>query len=65
MNNWEVVIEFNIHNTHSPGADGMAFWYAKEPRKVGSLFGYAEDFDGLGIVFDTYDNNANVRHKKL
>jgi hypothetical protein len=56
-------MEFNIHNTYSPGADGMAFWYAKEPSRTGSLFGYMEEFDGLGIIFDTYDNNANVRSR--
>ncbi|KAL0479169.1 hypothetical protein AKO1_007992, partial [Acrasis kona] len=57
--NWEVEMEFNIHNTYSPGADGMAFWYAKETQKTGGLFGNIDEFDGLGVVFDTYDNNAN------
>jgi hypothetical protein len=32
----------------------------KTPKKIGSLFGNEETFDGYGIVFDTYDNNADV-----
>lgn len=58
--NWQVDIKFQVHNTHSPGADGMAFWYVKKPERTsGPLFGQKEYFDGLGIVFDSYDNNAN------
>nr|CAG4712260.1 unnamed protein product [Naegleria fowleri] len=59
MKSWQVEIDFLIHNTHSPGADGLAFWYAREPMKTGTLMGYTESFDGLGILFDTYDNNMD------
>lgn len=59
LEDFEVVFEFNIHNTISPGADGLGFWYVKEIEKVGSLYGQAEDFEGFGLIFDTYDNNGN------
>ncbi|KAL9644953.1 hypothetical protein ABK040_004446 [Willaertia magna] len=56
---WEVEFDFHIHHTHSPGADGMAFFYAREPMKTGSLLGYSDQLDGLGILLDTYDNNLD------
>eukprot|EP01027_Heterolobosea_sp_BB2_P017124 GEZU01024293.1.p1 GENE.GEZU01024293.1~~GEZU01024293.1.p1 ORF type:complete len:528 (+),score=140.71 GEZU01024293.1:92-1675(+) len=59
FDNWEVELEFRIHNTRSPGADGMAFWLVKDRSNVeGSLYGMVPDFDGIGVVFDTYDNDA-------
>eukprot|EP00818_Percolomonas_sp_WS_P001147 CAMPEP_0117451556 /NCGR_PEP_ID=MMETSP0759-20121206/9074_1 /TAXON_ID=63605 /ORGANISM="Percolomonas cosmopolitus, Strain WS" /LENGTH=526 /DNA_ID=CAMNT_0005244171 /DNA_START=40 /DNA_END=1617 /DNA_ORIENTATION=+ len=58
-NNWQVILEFHIHNSHSPGADGLAFWYTKNPKIIGPLYGYIENFNGLGIIFDTYDNNGD------
>lgn len=38
MKSWQVEFDIHIHNTHNPGADGMAFWYAKEPFKTGVLW---------------------------
>lgn len=59
MKDWEVILEFDIHNTVSPGADGIAFWYSQRSKKTGVLVGQEEGFEGIGIIFDTYDNNAN------
>jgi hypothetical protein len=60
VRNWRVDLRFEIHNTHALGADGLAFWYVKQPEKTsGPLFGQKEYFKGLGIIFDTYDNNGN------
>ncbi|EFC41479.1 lectin [Naegleria gruberi] len=59
MKSWQVEFDIHIHNNHNPGADGMAFWYAKEPFKTGTLMGYTDSFEGLGILFDTYDNNMD------
>jgi hypothetical protein len=57
---FEVEISLKIHNTHSVGADGLGFWYSKEIKKEGSLFGQDENFEGFGIVFDSYDNNGKI-----
>jgi len=59
MKKWQVDFDIHIHNTHNPGADGMAFWYAREPMKTGTIMGYTDRFDGLGVLFDTYDNNMD------
>jgi len=57
--NFEIEFTFHVHNTESLGADGFALWLVKTPKKIGSLFGNEETFDGYGIIFDSYDNNAD------
>jgi len=59
MSSWEVIIKLNVHNAEGVGADGIGFWYSKEIKKDGSLFGQDENFEGIGIIFDSYDNNAD------
>ena len=39
----------------------MAFWYTKETSRLdGGFFGFTDQFTGLGIVIDTYDNDNTV-----
>eukprot|EP01126_Amoeba_proteus_P025686 TRINITY_DN2554_c0_g2_i2.p1 TRINITY_DN2554_c0_g2~~TRINITY_DN2554_c0_g2_i2.p1 ORF type:complete len:368 (-),score=57.74 TRINITY_DN2554_c0_g2_i2:175-1278(-) len=40
------------------GADGLAFWYVMQPLREGTVFGNAEDWKGVGIFFDTFDNDG-------
>eukprot|EP01013_Petalomonas_cantuscygni_P030373 TRINITY_DN56340_c0_g1_i1.p1 TRINITY_DN56340_c0_g1~~TRINITY_DN56340_c0_g1_i1.p1 ORF type:complete len:314 (-),score=66.46 TRINITY_DN56340_c0_g1_i1:656-1597(-) len=65
---WEADIGFRIHYPSTPGADGFALWYVQEPflpvkhpgrDGVDHLFGLPTSFNGFGIIFDTYDNDAN------
>lgn len=58
---WEVTFGMHIHGSSAIGADGLAFWYAKEPS-IGSLFGNDEMFTGIGVVVDTYDNENSGIH---
>jgi mannose-binding lectin 2 len=55
--NWEVEVEFKIHGKNQLYGDGFAMWLTKERAKVGPVFGSADNFEGLGIFFDTYKNN--------
>jgi len=57
--NWEVVFQVNIHNSEAVGADGVGFWYSKEIKKEGTLLGQAADFEGFGVLLDSYDNNLD------
>eukprot|EP01105_Mastigella_eilhardi_P006735 TRINITY_DN18298_c0_g1_i1.p1 TRINITY_DN18298_c0_g1~~TRINITY_DN18298_c0_g1_i1.p1 ORF type:complete len:420 (+),score=144.79 TRINITY_DN18298_c0_g1_i1:63-1262(+) len=59
---WEVEFDFRIFGVSPTGADGIAFWYAKEPAILGSLFGNKELFSGLGVIVDTYDNDKMGTH---
>jgi len=57
---WEVRMQFHVRSKRNPGADGLAFWYASEPyvgSTPGPLFGMPADFKGIGVIFDSYDND--------
>lgn len=37
--------------------DGMAMWITRQRGQMGTVFGHADKFEGLGIFIDTYKNN--------
>ncbi|KAK0711127.1 concanavalin A-like lectin/glucanase domain-containing protein [Lasiosphaeris hirsuta] len=55
--NWEIEVEFKIHGKNQLYGDGFAMWLTKERGKQGPVFGSADNYEGLGIFFDTYKNN--------
>ena len=57
QDNWEVEFDFRVrgHGSEFFG-DGFAFWFAKEPKLEGSVFGSSDMFHGIGVFFDTFDN---------
>ncbi|PLB39518.1 legume-like lectin family protein [Aspergillus candidus] len=55
--NWEIEVEFNIHGEGNLHGDGFAMWLTKQRATQGPVFGSADNFEGLGIFFDTYKNN--------
>ena len=50
-------------NSGRVGGDGFAIWLVKEQAQLGPVFGSQPVWDGLGIIFDTYDNDGRVRSK--
>eukprot|EP00002_Diphylleia_rotans_P026768 TRINITY_DN5354_c0_g1_i13.p1 TRINITY_DN5354_c0_g1~~TRINITY_DN5354_c0_g1_i13.p1 ORF type:complete len:517 (+),score=100.00 TRINITY_DN5354_c0_g1_i13:51-1601(+) len=65
MDEWETILRFHIHGNVRVGADGIAFWYTKEARKFGNTFGNEDNFVGLGLFFDTYDNDGRGDHPAI
>lgn len=55
--NWEVEVEFSIHGSGNLHGDGFAMWITKDRAVPGPVFGHKDEFEGLGIFFDTYKNN--------
>lgn len=55
--NWEIEVEFKIHGKNSLFGDGFAMWVTKSRAQEGPVFGSIDNFEGLGIFFDTYKNN--------
>ena len=55
--NWEIEVEYKIHGKNQLYGDGFAFWLTKQRGLQGPVFGSADNFEGLGIFFDTYKNN--------
>lgn len=59
LTSWTAHIGFRIHSKASLGGDGFAFWYAEsQATQGGPLFGGPSKFRGLGVIFDTFDNNG-------
>ncbi|WEW57090.1 hypothetical protein PRK78_002550 [Emydomyces testavorans] len=54
--NWQVEFEFKIHGEGSLHGDGFALWLTKQRAVSGPVFGSTDNFEGLGIFFDTYKN---------
>uniref|UniRef100_A0A7S4PI86 L-type lectin-like domain-containing protein n=1 Tax=Paramoeba aestuarina TaxID=180227 RepID=A0A7S4PI86_9EUKA len=59
---WEIMIKLNVNGVSQVGADGLAFWLAKEVNVLGGFFGFIEKFSGIGVVIDTYDNDGSGQH---
>ncbi|XP_067871245.1 protein ERGIC-53-like [Heterodontus francisci] len=56
--NWEVEVAFRISGRNRIGADGLAIWYTRERGPTGPVFGAVDHWDGVGIIFDTFDNDG-------
>ncbi|KAJ6633148.1 Protein ERGIC-53 [Pseudolycoriella hygida] len=55
---WEVEIVFRVSGRGRIGADGLALWYtAKKGEYTGDVFGSSDSWNGLGIFFDSFDND--------
>ncbi|KAI8827410.1 legume-like lectin family-domain-containing protein [Chytriomyces cf. hyalinus JEL632] len=56
---WVVEFEFKVSGGDRLFGDGFAFWYTTDRRKTGDVFGNQDEFNGLGVFFDTYANGRN------
>lgn len=54
---WEFEVHFRISGRERMGADGLAFWYTTERMIAGNVFGSKDRWNGLGLIFDSYDND--------
>jgi len=61
---WVVDVTIRVWGASTIGADGMALWVvdAASAGRRGSLFGIAEDFQGIGVLVDTFDNDGSGHH---
>eukprot|EP00300_Choanocystis_sp_HF-7_P028417 c34019_g1_i1.p2 GENE.c34019_g1_i1~~c34019_g1_i1.p2 ORF type:complete len:346 (-),score=74.47 c34019_g1_i1:59-1096(-) len=66
VHNWQATIEFRIHGKGTKTfGDGFGFFYVKDDFvKVGAgpAFGAPDRFTGLGVFFDTFDNNNDKKN---
>ena len=53
----QIEVEFRIDGKGNLHGDGMALWVTKQRATPGPVFGHTDEFEGLGIFFDTYKNN--------
>ncbi|XP_030048857.1 protein ERGIC-53 isoform X2 [Microcaecilia unicolor] len=56
--NWEVQVTFRVTGRGRIGADGLAIWYTSHQGLDGNVFGAADSWNGVGIFFDSFDNDG-------
>ncbi|NWT06529.1 LMAN1 protein, partial [Mionectes macconnelli] len=55
---WEVEVTFRVTGRGRIGADGLAIWFTEEQGLEGPVFGAADKWNGLGVFFDSFDNDG-------
>lgn len=51
---------FRVTGNHMHGGRGLAFWYAKEPKETGPVFGSKDKWDGLSVWLDSANPLVSV-----
>jgi len=54
---WEVELTFKVTGRGRIGADGLAFWYSAAKGVEGPVYGANDQWIGLGVFFDSFDND--------
>lgn len=54
---WEVELTFRVTGRGRIGADGLAFWYTAAKGMEGPVYGSNDQWIGLGVFFDSFDND--------
>jgi len=54
---WEVEMTFKVTGRGRIGADGLAFWYTANKGVEGPVYGSSDQWNGLGVFFDSFDND--------
>ncbi|XP_053214591.1 protein ERGIC-53-like [Panonychus citri] len=58
FDHWEIELWFRVNGRGRLGADGLAFWYTDMKYPEGPVYGSADNWRGLGIFFDSFDNDG-------
>lgn len=58
MKDWEAMLKFKISGSQESGGDGIAFWFTQKNGLLGPVYGNNDFWTGLGIFFDTYNNDG-------
>ena len=62
---WMVDIKVRISGRMKTGADGMAIWFTEEKAEGGPTFGGPENWKGLGVFLDSFDNDGQQDNPKI
>lgn len=58
LKHWEIEVSFRVSGRGRIGADGLAIWYTAEKGTDGPVFGSSDKWNGLGVIFDSFDNDG-------
>ncbi|XP_017348780.1 protein ERGIC-53 isoform X2 [Ictalurus punctatus] len=62
---WEAEVAFRISGRGRTGADGLAIWYTQDQGLEGPVYGAADQWNGLGIFFDSFDNDGKKNNPAI
>ncbi|XP_018425905.1 PREDICTED: protein ERGIC-53 isoform X1 [Nanorana parkeri] len=65
FNNWEVEVTFRVTGRGRVGADGLAIWYTATQGLEGEVYGSADSWNGVGIFFDSFDNDGKKNNPMI
>eukprot|EP01100_Stratorugosa_tubuloviscum_P001458 TRINITY_DN1322_c3_g1_i5.p1 TRINITY_DN1322_c3_g1~~TRINITY_DN1322_c3_g1_i5.p1 ORF type:complete len:458 (-),score=203.29 TRINITY_DN1322_c3_g1_i5:44-1348(-) len=58
LTDWEITVSFKLSGGRF-GADGIAMWIVTDPMwKTGPVVGFRNNWNGLAIIFDSFDNDG-------
>ncbi|XP_076820531.1 protein ERGIC-53-like isoform X1 [Clavelina lepadiformis] len=57
-NAWQLDVSFRILGRGKVGADGLAVWFVETPSHGGPVFGSMDMWKGMGLFFDSFDNDG-------
>ncbi|KAK7096012.1 protein ERGIC-53-like isoform X2 [Littorina saxatilis] len=55
--NWQIEVAVRVTGRGRIGADGMAIWFTEQKGTEGNVFGSNDQWKGLGVFLDSFDND--------
>lgn len=63
--NWEAEVTFRVSGRGRTGADGLAIWFTSGQGLEGPVYGAADSWNGVGIFFDSFDNDGKKNNPAI
>uniref|UniRef100_A0A8D0CE42 Lectin, mannose-binding, 1 n=1 Tax=Scleropages formosus TaxID=113540 RepID=A0A8D0CE42_SCLFO len=63
--NWEAEVTFRVSGRGRMGADGLAIWFTSGQGLEGPVYGAADSWNGVGIFFDSFDNDGKKNNPAI
>ncbi|XP_068190701.1 protein ERGIC-53 [Antennarius striatus] len=62
---WEAEVTFRVSGRGRMGADGLAVWFTADQGLDGPVYGAADQWNGVGIFFDSFDNDGKKNNPAI
>uniref|UniRef100_H2U3A9 Lectin, mannose-binding, 1 n=1 Tax=Takifugu rubripes TaxID=31033 RepID=H2U3A9_TAKRU len=62
---WEAEVTFRVSGRGRMGADGLAVWFTASQGLEGPVYGAADQWDGFGVFFDSFDNDGKKNNPAI
>uniref|UniRef100_A0A672YYN3 Lectin, mannose-binding, 1 n=1 Tax=Sphaeramia orbicularis TaxID=375764 RepID=A0A672YYN3_9TELE len=62
---WEAEVTFRVSGRGRMGADGLAVWFTTAQGLDGPVYGAADHWNGVGVFFDSFDNDGKKNNPAI